>query len=144
MRFRVADSCGEEFGGDFWNWLFAGGVDGQYGHRIRQGKCRGELRDEVAGAGIAVGLEDDVNLVVAALAGGGECGGDFGGVVTVIVDDGDAVGAAAKLEAAVDSVEAGEALGDFFGRNFKLAGDRYCSRGVEDVVAAGDAEFEGA
>src|ERR1700678_2092549 len=144
MRFRVADSCGEEFGGDFWNWLFAGGVDGQYGHRIRQGKCRGELRDEVAGAGIAVGLEDDVNLVVAALAGGGECGGDFGGVVAVVVDDGDAVGAAAKLEAAVDSVEAGQALGDFLCRDFKLTGDGDGGGGVEDVVTAGNAKLEGA
>jgi len=65
-------------------------------------------------------------------------------VVAVVVDDGDTVGLAAKLEAAVDAVEAGEAESDLFGGDFELICDGYGGGGVEDIVAAGDAEFEGA
>ena len=50
----------------------------------------GELGHEVASAGVAVGLEDDVDGAVAAIAGGAEGGEDFCGVVAVVVDDGDA------------------------------------------------------
>ena len=90
-----------------------------------------------------MGLEDDEDFAVAALAGGGERSGDFGGVMAVVVDDSDAVGAAAKLEAAIDPVEAGEALGDFVCGNFKLAGDGYCRGRIEDVVAAGTRSSKG-
>jgi hypothetical protein len=50
-------------------------------------------------------LEDDVDLAESALAGGGEGGTDFGGVVAVIVDDGYAAASASHLEAAIDSAE---------------------------------------
>ena len=80
---------------------------------------------------------------VAALAGGGQGGANLGGVVAVVVDDGDAAGLAAQLEAAVDAAKMVEALGDFVGGNFKLVGDGDGGGGVEHVVAAGDVEFEG-
>jgi hypothetical protein len=90
-----------------------------------------------------VGLEEDVNFPVAALAGGGEGGANFGGVMAVVVDDGDAAGRAAKLKSPVDAAEVIEARGDLIGGNFKLAGDGNGGGGVEDVVASGDVEFEG-
>ena len=90
-----------------------------------------------------MGLEDDVDALVAALAGGGEGGANFGGVVAVVVDDGDAAGLAAKLEAAIDTAEVAEALGNLVGGDFELAGDGDGGSGVEHVVAAGDMEFKG-
>jgi len=58
-------------GGDSWDWVFAGGVDGQDGYGIGLGESLREVFEEVAGAGVAVGLEEDVDLAVAAFAGGG-------------------------------------------------------------------------
>src|ERR1700722_3234471 len=87
-------------------------------------------------------LEDDVNLTVAALASCCEGRGDFCGVVAIVIDHGHSVCLAAKLEAAVDSVEIDQALGDLIGGNLKLAGDRNRGRRVEDVVAARHAELE--
>jgi len=91
-----------------------------------------------------MGLEDDVDVPESALASGGEGGSNLGGVVAVVVDDGDAGGFAAQLEAAIDAVKAAEAFGDFVGGDFELVGDGDGGGGVEDVVSAGDMKFEGA
>ena len=138
------DFCGEAFGGYAGDGLLAGGVDGEDADGVGVSECAGELVHKVEGTGVAVGLEDDVNLAVAALAGGGKGGANLGGVMAVVVDDGDAAGGAAKLKAPVDAAEVTEALGNFVGGNFKLAGDGDGGGGVEHIVASGNVELEGA
>ena len=71
-----------------------------------------ELVQKIEGAGVAVGLEDDVNLPVAALAGRGEGGANLGGMVAVIVHHGDAARLAAQLKAPVHAAKMIEALGN--------------------------------
>lgn len=100
------DGGGEDLAGDAGEGRFAGGVDGDEFDGVGVAESGGEVVKEVAGARVAVWLEEDVDAPVAKFAGGGKGGADFGGVVAVVVDDGDAAGGAFVLEAAVDAAEA--------------------------------------
>ena len=140
MGVEALDFCGQILSGDAGDGLFAGGVNGKDADSIGVSKCTAELVQKIKGAGVAVGLEEDVDLAVAALAGGGEGGANFGGMVAVVVDHGDAAGGATKLKAPINSSEVIEARGDLIGGNFKLAGDGNGGGGVEDVVAARNAK----
>ncbi len=61
-----------------------------------------------------MGLEDDVDAAAGGFASRGKGGANFGGVVAVVVDDGDAADLTALLEAPVDSAKMEQAFGDFF------------------------------
>ena len=139
-----ADGGGEGRAVDAGDRFFAGGVDVEQVKLVGISEGCGELGHQVAGAGVAVRLEEDVDAGEAAVAGGAEGGEDLGGVVAVVVDDGDVVDDAFDLEAAVDATEGGEAGGDLVGRDAELDADGDGGGGVEDVVAAGDMELEGA
>ena len=89
-----------------------------------------------------MGLEDDVDALEGAEAGGGEGGADFGGMVAVVVNDGDAGGFATELEAAIDPAVFGYPRADIFGGDFEFTGDGDGGGGVEHVVHAGDFERE--
>ena len=103
---------GERVAGDAGQGLFAGGINGNEFQGVGLSKSGGELVKQVAGAGVAVGLEENMDVAVAALAGGGKGGTNFSGVVAVVVDHGDAVCRAFVLKAAVDTTKAGKSLGD--------------------------------
>ena len=135
-------ALGETLGGDAGDRLFAGGVDGQDDDCVGVAECGAELFEQIAGAGVAVRLEDDMDAFVSALARGSERGANFRGMVAVVVDDGDAAGLTTLLEATVDAAETAEAFGDFFGRDFELVRDGYGGGGVEHVVAAGHVQIE--
>ena len=64
--------------------------------------ARGELLHQITSAGVAVRLEDDVNLAEAALPGRSQSRFDLCGMVSVVVDHTDAGGASAQLEAAIN------------------------------------------
>lgn len=86
------------------------------------GEGGGELFHEEAGSGVLVGLEDaDESLGVVGVAEGAEGGVDFSGVVSVVVDDGDAPphlvvifggDDAYALHAAVETLEGVDGVGD--------------------------------
>ena len=86
------NASGEDFGGDPFDRLLAGGIDVDEAHGVGVGEGGGEFVHEIAGAGEAVGLEEDVDAVESALASGCEGGANFGGMMAVIVDDADAAG----------------------------------------------------
>ena len=68
-------------------------VDVRNDDGVGMGEAGGELVEEEACSGVLVGLEDAEEAAAGAevvVAYGAECGVDFGGVVTVVVDDGDA------------------------------------------------------
>lgn len=66
-----------------------------------------------------MGLKDDVNFAESALAGGGERGPDFGGMMTVVVDDADTGDPSAQLKAPVNSAELIERRADGIHRNIE-------------------------
>src|SRR4051812_50172064 len=96
------------------------------------------------GSGVAGRLEEDVDAAETAQPGAVERGADLGGVMAVVVDDGDALLLAADLETAIDTAERGERLADDVGLDLEFHGDRDGGHRVQDVVAAGDAEVEAA
>ncbi len=71
---------------------FTGRIDVEHDERIGVVEGGGEFFHQIASAGIAVGLEDDVNLAEPALAGGGERGPDLGWMVAIVIDHADAAG----------------------------------------------------
>ncbi len=68
-------------------------------------------------ARVAVRLKKNQQAVEFAAARGFECGANFGGVMAVIVDDGDVVDDAFDVEAAADAGEFGEAFANQIGRD---------------------------
>src|ERR1017187_1304285 len=119
----LADALRQGLARNAFDGLLAGGVDVEYEERIGVVKGGGEFLDQVAGAGVAVGLEDDVNLAESALAGRGQRGLDLGRMVAVVVDDAHAGGAAAQLEAAIDAAELIEGGADGFDSNLQADAD---------------------
>src|ERR1019366_9842344 len=78
----------------------------------------------------------------AAGASGSERGADFGGMMAVFVDHGDAALRTAHLKAAVDTTEFGQRLANDLYRNVEFECDRHrCSR-VQRIVRAGDLQAE--
>src|SRR5271168_3288522 len=89
-------------------------------------------------AGVAVRLEQHVNVSEAAGARGGQGRPDFGGMMAVIVDHGYAPFGAAYLKAAVDAAEPGQAFTNRFDRDFEFQSDGDRGGGVENVMGARD------
>ena len=93
--------------------------------------------------GEPVGLEDDVDLPVAALARRGQRGANLRGMVAVVVHHRNAARLAALLEAPVHAAKVAEPLGNLFRRNLKLVRDGHRGRGVQHIVASGHVQLEG-
>ena len=91
-----------------------------------------------------MGLEDNVNLLVAALPGRGQSGANLRGVVAVVVHHRNPAGLAAHLEAPVDPSKMVQSFRNLFAGNAKLVGNGHGGCCVENVVPAGDVEFEAA
>ena len=134
----LIEALGKALAGDAVDGSFAGGIDIEHRDGVGGGEGRSELIEEQLRAGIAVRLEDDMNAAKTALASGGEGGADLGGMVAVVVDNGDAVHAALELKAAVDPVVFCQAIPDFFDRDVESDADGDGSGGVANVVFAGN------
>src|SRR5271155_4100201 len=72
LRLRVAHARYKKFGIDARNRFFARGVNRQHGYSVGECERGAEFAEEIASACVAVGLEDDVNLVVSTVARGCE------------------------------------------------------------------------
>jgi len=142
LNLRALDACGQALGCYAGDGFFAGCVDGQDYNSIGIRERTTKLVQKIKGSGEPVRLEDDMNVLVAALAGCGQCGANLGGMVAVIVDDGDAARLATQLETPVHAAKVAEAFCDLVRCNTELMGDGYSGGGVEDVVAAGDIQFK--
>ena len=136
------NTLGQGFSRNAGNGLFAGGVDVEHDEGVGIGEGLGEFLHQCLGTGVAVGLEDNVNAAVAALAGGGERGEDLGGVMAVIVDHTYAGCASAKLEAAVYTAETVERAADVAKFDVQACADGDGRGGVQYVVGAGNVQRE--
>src|ERR1017187_8517597 len=141
---ELADAIDQGLGGDAFDGLFGGRIDIHHENRVGLVKGARELVHQMERAGEAMGLEEDVDAPETAHAGAIQGRADFGGMVAVIVDDGDAALDAAHLKAAVDAVEGGKGFADFVGGDFEFHGDGDGGHGVEHVVAARNAQVEAA
>src|SRR5258706_16162688 len=88
----------QNFGSHAFDRLFACGIDveDEDGVGVGEGGC--EIVHEIAGAGVAVGLEDYVDMMESALAGSGGRGANFGWRMAVVVNYRDAGGFARESE----------------------------------------------
>src|ERR1035441_7051437 len=89
-----------------------------------------------------MGLEDDVNVAESALACGGQSGSDFGGMVSIIVDDAHACGFAFELEAAIDTTKTVEAGTDLVRGDVERGANGDGRGGVEHIMLSGHAQGE--
>src|ERR1700677_3165825 len=74
-------------------------------------------------AGVAVRLEQPQQAILIAAARGFERGANFGGMMAVIVDEGDAIEDAFDFEAAAHTGKFGESGADQVGRNIQRERD---------------------
>jgi hypothetical protein len=83
-----------------------------------------------------------VDALEATEARGCQRGADLGGVMSVVVDYGDAALLAARLETAVHAAEAGQGFANQIRRDFQF--QRYGRRrgGIQHIVPAGDAQVK--
>src|SRR5580704_18175074 len=87
-------------------------------------------------------LEDDVDLREAALQRSGQGSANLGGMMAVVVDDGDAVGVSNQLEATVDAVELRQPLANLLYRNIQPDANRDRGGSVADVVRSRHPQLE--
>ena len=130
----AADRFGQLFSGDAVHGWFARGV--YFGDHQNVGLIERapKIFPEVLGAGVAVRLKENQQAVVVAAAGGFERGANFGGMMAVVVDQGDAVEDAFDFEAATNAGKFGEAGADQIRRDVQRKRDGGRSGGVAHIV----------
>src|SRR5262249_31535992 len=141
-RTTFANSPRKRLSRDSLDRLLAGGVDVQHDQRIGICEGRGEFIHQVASPGVAMRLEDDVNLEVSALARSSQRGTNFRWVMCVIVDDGYADSLTAKLETTVNAAESLKRFTDIGHGNIESNTDGNSSARVESVVQPRDVQVE--
>jgi hypothetical protein len=122
----------------------AGGVDLRHEQHVRVVEGGHELVPEVAGARVAVGLEDDDDPPIVNLARRSQGRADLGRVVSVVVDHVDAVGLALVFEASLDAEEGVERFGGRGEGHVQLQRHRQGRQRVEHVVASRHLHARGA
>src|SRR5690606_31882883 len=119
----------------------AGAVDVGQHEDVGVVEGAGEVVGEVARAAVEVGLEDGHDAALGpALRGGGQRGGDLGGVVRVVVHDERVARGALDLEAAVHAGVLRQRAGDGRERHVQLQPDGDGGERIADVVEAGRVE----
>ena len=103
----------QQFRSDAGKRLFAGSVDRQHEYAVRVGERSAKLVEQVAGAAIAMRLEDNVNASMTAFARGGKCSANLGGVVAVVVDHGNAARLSANLKTPINAAKKLEMSGSY-------------------------------
>src|SRR6185369_16239660 len=107
-----------------------------------KGAC--EIIHQRLSARVAVRLEQHVDALKAARPRGRQSGADFGGMMSVVIDHGNAALGPAYLKAAVDTAEFGQRLANHLHWNVEFEGHRYSGSGVQSVVRAGNLQAEAA
>src|ERR1035438_4063282 len=132
----MANSFGEQLAGNTRDGRFAGGIDVEHGGRVGIAKRSGEIVEQQLRAGIAVRLEDDVDLSEPAFTRRRKCRAYLGGMVAVVVDHGHVVDAPLELEAAVHSVEFLQTLANLLHRYVESKTDGDGGGGIAHIVLA--------
>src|SRR5580765_1362240 len=97
------------------------------------------------GSGIAMWLKEDQQPIELTASSGFERGTNFGGMVAVVVNDGDVVDGAFDVEATADAAKFGEAFADEVGRDAEIKRHGGSGGGVAYIVDTGRMrEAEGA
>ena len=139
-----ADFFEDGLAGDTGEGFFTGGIDVGDEELVDVVEGGAELFFEQLGAAVAVGLEEAEDAGGVEAFGGGEGGGDFAGVMAVVVDEGEAGGAVADFEAAFGATKGFQGVLDGVEGDAEFGGEGDGGEGVGDVVFAWDAEGGGA
>ena len=138
----LGDSARQSFAGDALDRRFAGGINVEDGQRVGILKCGGELVHEIAGAGVAMRLEYDVDFAEAALPRGRKRGTNLGGMMAVVINHADARGLASQLEPAIHAAEVLESDADVVGADVETDSDRDGCGRIQDVMHSGHVQTE--
>ncbi len=122
--------------------ILPGGIDVCQDHAVRQGQSLCELLQKCLCPGVSVGLEDAPELFVRKVPGGFQGGGDFFGMVGVVVNYGDTAYGSLILEPAVRPLVGFQCFYYNIVVNGKPVGQRDGSHGVVYVMLAGDLQGE--
>src|SRR5262249_1267632 len=130
------------FAANAGNGRLAGGIDVENDNAIGCGESRTEIREQVAGAGVAMRLKDNMNTIEAALPRGSQRGANLGGMGAIVGDHAHPGGASAKLEGAINPAEALQAFA--YARRIDVQPDpnRHGRRGVKYVVGSRDLQVK--
>src|SRR5713226_9766074 len=93
-------------------------------------------------ARVAMRLEQHQNAAVHTQSRGIESRANFGGMMTVVVDDGNSAFLASHLKATVHTDECGQTFADLLRRNFQLRGYAHRGQRIQNVVLAGHAQLK--
>src|SRR5690606_26894489 len=121
---------------------FTGGIDISDDHRIGVVEAGAELFEQVAQARIAMRLHHGDHLLVIGLTRSGEHGGDFDGMMAIVIDDRNTFDFAGFGKAPLDAAEIAKAFFDdrFLEAHFLADGNG--AERIQDVMNAGHRQFE--
>src|SRR5260370_27265772 len=128
--------------GDAGNGRLAGGVDIEHADGVGVRECGAEFVEQVAGARVAMRLEDHVDALESALPRRRKGRTNLRGMMAVVVNHADAVHRALELKAPVHAAEFFESFADFVRRNVQPYAYRDRSRSVQHIVVSGNLQME--
>src|SRR5437588_604122 len=132
----------QPFAADAGNGWFAGRIYIEHQNCVGIRERFSEFVHEIAGAGIAMRLEDDMDAVESALAGSSQGGANLSGMMAVVVNHGNAGGLAFELETAVNAAKALQRLADAISINVEADAHGYGSGGIQHIVMAGHLQMK--
>ena len=143
---RPAGGClnapGQAFGADALNRSLTGTVDVEHAEIVAIAKTGRELALEQLRAAVAVRLEHNVNSIELAVASRFQRRADFGGVVTIVVDNGHPSLLAPDLKAAVNTAERCQTAANTLDRNLKFKRHKDRRHRVQHVMPSHAANRE--
>ena len=125
---------------DAGQWFLAGRIDVGDKELVHVAKTGAELLFQKLRAAVAVRLEEADDAFGVEPLGCGQCGGDFAGVVAVVVHHGEALAAVADFKAALGPTEAAQRVLDGLERDTATRGQGDGCERVGDIVLARNAE----
>src|SRR5260370_22844907 len=133
----IANGGGKRFAGHDRNGRFASRIDIEQRQNVGLIECAAEFVPKMLGARVGMRLEEHEQAIELAAAGRLERGTNLGGVMAVVVNDGDLVDHALDVKAAAHAGKLSETFADQVCRNVQVQGDGGGGGGIENVVHAG-------
>src|SRR5438132_89495 len=116
----IANGGRKRFAGHAWDGRFAGRIDIEQHEDVRLIERAAEFIPKVLGAGVAMRLEEHQQSIELAAASRLKRGANLGGVMAVVVHDGDVVNHALDVKAAAYAGKFSEAFADQVSRNVQI------------------------
>src|SRR5438552_780822 len=133
----VANGASKAFAGYARDGRFASRINGEQHEDVRLIERTAEFIPKVLSARITMRLEEHKQAIELASAGRFERGANFGGVMAIVVNDGNVVDHALDIKAAAHAGKLSETFADQVSGNVQIEGNGGGRRSVANVVHAG-------